>query len=205
MPRKAAFEAELQLPMTQLMLAIESEMKKNKVPLLTKPKAIVSRIYRDVRFSANKSPYHNFIGASLHRNGGKTAPGVLYVHVAEKEQFAAVGFWQPERPILTNWRLQMQAKPKVFLEIVKQLKSKKLELADTHKLQRMPRGFEAQESSAIGEYLKFQSFIVMHKLTKAEAMAPELPRQISRFALDALPLLKYGWAIPEAKPTVFLD
>ena len=205
LPRKSTFEEELQQPMTQLMLAIESEMKNNKVPLLTKPKAIVSRIYRDVRFSANKSPYHNFVSGTLHRNGRKTAPGVLYVHVAEKEQFAAVGFWQPERPALTNWRLHMQAKPKEFLEMIKQLKNKKLELADMHKLQRMPRGFEAEESSSIGEYLRFQSFIIMHNLTKAETMSPELPQIVTRFALDALPLIKYGWAIPEAKPTVFLD
>jgi len=205
LPRKAIFEEELQAPMTQLMLAIEGELKKNKLPLLTKPKAIVSRIYRDIRFRADKSPYHTHLSGALYRNGKKDAAGGLYVHVGEKSQFAAVGFWQPERPVLTNWRLRMQADPKAFLSMIKQLKSKKLVIEDTHRLQRMPRGFEAAEGSAIGEFLRFQSFVIMRSMAKEETMSPDMPRAVARFAMDAKPLLEYGWAVPEAKPTVFLD
>ncbi len=204
-PRKALFEEQVQWPMTQLMLAIEAEMKKNKVPLLTKPKGVLSRIYRDVRFSADKSPYHTFVSGALYRNGKKDAQGVLYVHMGEAEQFAAVGFWQPERPVLTNWRLRMQDDPKGFLGMVKQLKSKKLELASDHRLQRMPRGFEAEEGSAIGEFLRYQSFVVMRKIVKEEALSKELPKVVVKFALEAKPLLEYGWAVPEGKKEMFLD
>ena len=92
LPRKATFEQELQRPMLQLILAVESEMKKRKIPLLSKAKAPLSRIYRDIRFSANKSPYHTFVSGTLHKQGKKTAAGALYIHVGEKEHFAAVGF-----------------------------------------------------------------------------------------------------------------
>ncbi len=112
LPRKATFEEKLQEPMLQLILAVESEMKKAKVPLATKPKAPLTRIYRDIRFSANKSPYHTHVGATLHRHGKKTEPGALYVHIGENEHFLGIGFWQPERPLLTNWRLRIQAEPK---------------------------------------------------------------------------------------------
>jgi len=205
LPRKATFEQELQRPMLQLILAVESEMKKRKIPLLSKAKAPLSRIYRDIRFSANKSPYHTFVSGTLHKQGKKTAAGALYIHVGEKEHFAAVGFWQPERPVLTNWRLRMQAEPKAFLNMLKQLKGKNLSLDGGHSLQRMPRGFETEMDSTIGEYLRFQSFVIMHPLAKSDVMSAKLPQLVASFAADAKPLLDYGWAVPVTKPTVFLD
>jgi uncharacterized protein (TIGR02453 family) len=204
-PRKAIFEEQLQGPMTQLMLAIEAEMKKNKLPLLTKPKGVLSRIYRDIRFSADKSPYHTFVSGALHRNGKKDAAGALYLHMGEAEQFAAAGFWQPERPVLTQWRLRMQEEPKEFLGMVRQLKSKKLELENTHRLQRMPRGFEAEDGSAIGEFLRYQSFILVRKMVKEEVLSKELPKIVAKFAMGARPLLEYGWGMPEGKKEMFLD
>jgi len=201
LPRKATFEKELQEPMMLLLQAIENEMKKNNLPLRMKPKGMLSRIYRDVRFSANKDPYHTFLSGALFRNGRKTAPGVLYVHMAEKEHFAAVGFWQPDRAALTSWRVRMQADPEAFFRMIKQLKNKNFSLDDAH----LPRGFEGTEGSPIGEYLRFQSFVIMRPITKAEMTSPELPQLVARFALDAKPLLDYGSKVPEEKPTVFLD
>jgi len=205
LPRKAIFEKQLQEPLTQVLLAIESELKKSQLPLLAKQKGMLSRIYRDVRFSANKDPYHTFLSGTLVPNGRKNAPGVLYVHVGEKEQLTGVGFWQPERPALTNWRLRMQAEPEIFLSMINQLKKKGLALDDAHRLQRMPRGFEAQDDTPIGEYLRYQSFVITRPITKAEVMSAELPHLIARFALEAKPLLEYGWKLPVQASTEFLD
>jgi uncharacterized protein (TIGR02453 family) len=203
LPRKPVFEEQLQKPMTQLMLAIEGELKKNKVPLLTNPKAILSRIYRDIRFSADKSPYHTYVSGAFYRNAKKTAPGALYVHIGAKEHYAATGFWQPERPVLTNWRLRMQGEPKEFLSVVKALKNKKLEISGSHCLQRMPRGFESMEGSPIAPYLRLQSFAIMRPIKPEEAMSAQLPGLVARFALDAKPLLEYGWGVPEKKADFF--
>jgi uncharacterized protein (TIGR02453 family) len=203
LPRKPIYEEQWQKPMTQLMAVLETEMKQNKIPLQRNPKAVLTRIYRDIRFSADKSPYQNFVSGALRRNGKKAAPGVLYVHMGANEQFAAVGFWQPERPALTNWRLHMHAEPKAFLTMLKQLKSKKLEIDPSHKLKRMPRGFESAEGSPIGEFLRFQSFVIMRPLTSSETLSPQLPKVITRFALDAKPLLDYGWSVPEQKTDFF--
>jgi uncharacterized protein (TIGR02453 family) len=166
---------------------------------------VLFRIYRDIRFSADKSPYHTHVSGALYHNGNKKAPGALYIHIGEKEKFVGAGFWQPERSLLTNWRLRMQAEPGKFLEVVKQLKRKKLEISRSHHLQRMPRGFEAMEDSPLAEFLRLQSFVIMRPITPDEAQSPHLPRQIARFAMDALPLLTYGWSLPTAKPSVLLD
>lgn len=205
LPRKALFEEQLQKPMAQLLYAIERELAKKKLPLAANPKSVLFRIYRDIRFSEDKSPYHTHVSGSLSRNGKKNTPGMLYVHIGEKEQFAGTGFWQPERAALTNWRLRMQAEPKKFLDIVKQLKRQGLELSNTYSLKRMPRGFEALEKAPLAEFLRLQSFVVTRPMTKTEVLSPDLPVQIARFALAAKPLLDYGWALPEAKPPVLMD
>ncbi len=205
LPRKPIFEEQLQKPMARLLFAIERELAKKKLPLAANPKSVLFRIYRDIRFSEDKSPYHTHVSGALSRNGKKDTPGMLYVHIGEKEQFAGIGFWQPERPALTNWRLSMQAAPKKFLEVVKQLKRKGLELSNTYSLKRMPRGFEALEKSPLAGFLRLQSFAVIRPITKAEVLSPDLPLQIARFALAAKPLLDYGWDLPEAKPHQLMD
>jgi uncharacterized protein (DUF2461 family) len=99
----------------------------------------------------------------------------------------------------------MQAKPANFLAVIKQLKRQKLQIATSHRLQRMPRGFEALGTSPLAEFLRLQSFVIMRPITDSEALSPNLPRYIARFAIHALPLLAYGWSLPEAKPAAFLD
>jgi uncharacterized protein (TIGR02453 family) len=205
LPRKPVFEERLQRPMAELLYAIERELRTKKSPLATDPKATLFRIYRDIRFSADKSPYHTHVSGALYRNGNKRSPGVLYVHLSETEKFAGAGFWQPERPLLTNWRLRMQAEPGEFLAVVKQLKRKKLEISMSHRLQRMPRGFEALEDSKLAEFLRLQSFVIPRPISEDEALSPNLPSHIAGFAMDALPLLAYGWSLPAAKPAVLLD
>ncbi len=98
----------------------------------------------------------------------------------------------------------MQAEPAKFLEVIKQLKRKKLQISTSHRLQRMPRGFEAVETSPLAEFLRLQSFVITRPISDSEALSPNLPHKIARFAIDALPLLAYGWSLPEAKPAVFL-
>ncbi len=205
LPRKEILEKELQKPLMALLLTVEAEMKKNKVPLATKPKGILTRIYRDIRFSTDKTPYHTHVGGTLHRNGKKDSHGAIYVHVSPESVFAGAGFWQPERPVLTNWRLRMQAEPKGFLDMARKLKNKKLEISSEHRLQRMPRGFETAEGTAIAAYLKLQSFTVARTISKDEAGTTKMANIVTEFVLNALPLLEYGWSVPAAKPQVFLD
>jgi hypothetical protein len=45
----------------------------------------------------------------------------------------------------------------------------------------------------------------MRKIVKEEALSKELPKVVVKFALEAKPLLEYGWAVPEGKKEMFLD
>jgi uncharacterized protein (TIGR02453 family) len=67
-------------------------------------KDTVFRIYRDVRFSPDKSPYKTHIGAYLARGGRKSPRGGYYVHLEPGHSFFSGGIWCPEAPLLRALR-----------------------------------------------------------------------------------------------------
>ncbi len=204
-PRKSLYEEHLLQPMLSLLAGVESHLIKGKIPLRVSPKAGVFRIYRDIRFSSDKTPYKTHVGGILYKDGKKDAPGLLYIHLDEKESFAAAGFWQPEREYLAKWRLKMQESSKEFTRTLNQLTKKDIPVELSEGMKRMPRGFEAMAETDLAPYFKLQSFVVHRPLTSADLSSAKLPSLIAKFAGDAKPLLDYGWSIPVSKPQVFVD
>ena len=184
-PRKPTYEEQLLQPMLSLLAGVEAHLVKAKIPLRVSPKAGVFRIYRDIRFSSDKTPYKTHVGGILYKEGKKNAPGLLYVHLDEKESFTAAGFWQPEREYLTKWRLKMQEAPKEFGKMAQKLSQKGFPIQMSDDLKRMPRGFDAMAESEIAPYFRLQSFIVERKLSAAELASAKLPALIAKFAADA--------------------
>jgi uncharacterized protein (TIGR02453 family) len=70
------------------------------------------RIYRDIRFSKDKSPYKTHIGINFHHRSGKEVqtPG-FYLHLSPGESFFAAGVWHPGQEPLTRIREAIAAKP----------------------------------------------------------------------------------------------
>ena len=75
--------------------------------LYPKDKNPLTRIYRDIRFSSDKTPFHTYLGASLRGSPAKASLGELYIHIEAEQPFVAAGFWMPERPFLHVWRERM--------------------------------------------------------------------------------------------------
>ena len=70
------------------------------------------RIYRDVRFSKDKSPYKTHVGLDFrHRIGRDVHAPSFYLHLQPGETFAAVGVWHPDRGALEKIRTAITAKP----------------------------------------------------------------------------------------------
>ena len=80
-------------------------------------KKCVFRIYRDVRFSTDKRPYKNNLGASINP-GGKMAvvPG-YYIHIEPGRSFVGGGMWMPPAPELGKIRQEIDYNQKEFLKI----------------------------------------------------------------------------------------
>ena len=192
-PRKAIYDGEVLEPMRRLVGAVAAALAEAGLPLAGDPRRAVFRIYRDVRFSADKRLYKTHAGAVLTRSGEKRDPGLLYLHLAPGESMVAAGFWHPQPPLLARLRRAILDDPAGFLAMAEGLKANGHPLASDHRLSRPPRGFEAARGTAVADYVCWTSFTARAGLSDAEMESPALVRHILGFARTAWPLLEWGW------------
>ena len=192
--RKDLFEELVLHPMQQVAFEAAAACRKRGVPLYAREKSPTTRIYRDIRFSANKDPFHTHMGAGLKRLG-ETGMGELFIYISPDSSFVGAGFWMPERPFVHAWREAMAREPKKFLAVVASLAKHGLELSLEKPLQRLPRGYWQLEGTPIEEHLKLVSYTTHRKLKLSEVSSPKLIELVADFAVAAKPLLEYGWAL----------
>src|SRR5262245_849613 len=122
------------------------------------------RIYRDVRFSKDKSPYKNHGGVQFRHALGKDAhaPG-FYMHFADDEVFYGGGIWMPESDALTKVRRAIEGNAKGWKKITEDKGFTKAfsDGVEGEALSRPPKGFDA-EHAYIND-IKRKSFFVMHQ------------------------------------------
>src|SRR5215470_3062646 len=104
-PRKEQYESLIKTPMLELVGCLNAEFAKSAPDYVTPPEKSVFRIYRDTRFSHDKTPYKTHIAAIFPRNGAERMRGAcLYFHFTEKELLAFGGVYAPERDELLAYR-----------------------------------------------------------------------------------------------------
>jgi uncharacterized protein (TIGR02453 family) len=159
-----------------------------RIPSDLEAKKCMFRIYRDVRFSKDKRPYKNNLGAHV-QPGGKKAHGCgYYIHVEAGRAFLAGGIWQPEAPELAKIRQEIDYNWPEFKKIISSATFKKHfgELDTEDKLAREPKGY-AKDHPAI-EYLKLKSFTVSAELTDKEIMSKDYQKKAKEIFKAMLPL-----------------
>jgi uncharacterized protein (TIGR02453 family) len=194
--RKELYERELLAPLKALTLDAAGAMRKAKIPIDADPSRVGFRIYRDVRFSLDKSPYKTNLGTYLPYRGIRGAPGGLYIHIEPKASFVVVGFYCLDKEPLQRWRAAMAAAPERFAAVVRALEKNGVEIAtagDT--LKRMPRGFETFADSSIARYFRLASFIASDKVPDETVMDKRLIDAGVTLAKKAKPLLEFGWGL----------
>ena len=188
------FEAAVKQPMAALIAAVSAELARRGVPLEGDPKRSGFRIHRDVRFSADKSPYKTQIGAVWYRQGsGKDGAGVLYFHLAAEGCFTAAAFYHPEPDVLDSIRERIRVHPERFLAMQGELASAGLQLSPADSLTRMPKGYEDLKAAEIAPALRLRSFLVKRDLTSKQVHGPGLIAAVATMGADAMPLLRFGW------------
>ena len=140
------------------------------------------RIYRDVRFSRDKTPYKTNIGIQFRHESGKDvhAPG-YYVHISVGECFIGAGSWMPDRDALLAYRRAVSERPNEWLALKQIAESDDWNL-DGHrdKLKRPPRGFSAADPMI--EDIKRKHFIVTHPMDFDDVIGPDfVDYSIERF------------------------
>jgi len=137
------------------------------------------RIYRDTRFSKDKSPYKTNFGASLGMGRGSQKGG-YYLHIEPGKSFLAGGIYMPESSVLKQVRKEISLYGDDFLSIInnKDFKKHFPELNQDDKLVKVPQGFEKEDPMA--EYLKLKNFIVIYHLKDEEVLDKNVIKNLTR-------------------------
>lgn len=154
------------------------------------PKKCVFRINRDIRFSADKSPYKTNFGINLNPAGKGEEFCGFYLHIEPGNSFFAAGVYMPQPQSLAAIRQEIDYNFPAFKKIVdaKSFKAAFGKLSGD-KLSRPPKGYDA-ENPAI-EYLKHKSFIVQVSLSEKELLDPALLKNLTRVSKDMMPLVSF--------------
>ncbi|MGC2694741.1 MAG: DUF2461 domain-containing protein, partial [Candidatus Angelobacter sp.] len=142
-PRKEKYEALIKAPMLEFIASLNEEFARFAPAYITPPEKAVYRIYRDTRFSPDKTPYKTHIAAIFPRSSAVKREGaVFYLHFTEKELLAFGGVWGPDRDELLAYRTLLQEHYQEFQAILADKKLKRLTGAlEGEQLSRMPKGF----------------------------------------------------------------
>ncbi len=145
------------------------------------------RIYRDTRFSKDKTPYKTNIGASLGMGKGSQKGG-YYLHLEPGKSFIAGGIYMPESSVLKTLRKEISLYGKEFLNILNNKEFKKYfsELDQDDQLKKVPQGFEKEDPMA--EYLKLKSFIVVYNLSDKEISDKSASKNLAKIFKVMKPL-----------------
>ncbi len=148
------------------------------------------RIYRDVRFSKDKSPYKTHAGIHFRHEQAKDAyaPG-YYLHIEPGEFFAGLGIWHPQGPALRAIREHIVAEPKAWKAAIGGKRFREtLELAGDS-LTRAPKDFDPEHPAV--EDLKRKDFIGLTALTKSFVTSSDLPKELAKIYRAGTPLMRF--------------
>jgi uncharacterized protein (TIGR02453 family) len=147
-------------------------------------KDCVFRIYRDVRFSHDKSPYKTNMGAYIARGGKSSLLAGYYVHFEPDASMLAGGLYMPPPETLRKVRDEIYYQADGFKKIIYQKKFLECfgQIEDTEKMKNPPKGFSKDFPDI--ELLKFRNYAVMHKVPDDEALKENyLEYSLSVFSL----------------------
>jgi uncharacterized protein (TIGR02453 family) len=187
-PRKGDYERLLKEPLEALCAALGERFEASGLPLRADPARSPFRIYRDVRFSADKSPYKTHVSASFPWAGEGGGVGA-YFHFQPGEMLAGGGMWHPEPAQLAAWRRVVDTD----LDTVRAaLESPEFASTFGHvsgdSLKRVPTGFAADHPGA--ELLKLKDVTFGRNLSDDDVLSPGLPDVLSSTFAASIPVLR---------------
>ena len=155
--------------------------------LKTDARKSLFRIYRDTRFSKDKTPYKTNFGAGLGMGKGSKISG-YYVHIEPGKSFLAGGIYQPESAVLKEIRKEISMNSDEFLKILQQddFRNNFRGLSVESKLHRVPTGFEKDDPMA--EFLKLKNLIVVHPVSDEALMRDDAAANFAKIFKSIKPL-----------------
>jgi uncharacterized protein (TIGR02453 family) len=144
------------------------------------------RIYRDIRFSQDKSPYKTHAAAHFpHQGSGKdaSAPG-YYLHMEPRSCFAAAGLWHPDPRTLMKVRMAIVERPHEWQAVRRSSLT-----VEGDRLSRPPRGFDPDHQFV--EDLKLKDFVTSVSFTDKQVCSPRFVLDFARACQKMSPLMRF--------------
>ncbi len=180
-------------PFLEFIADFSPELKKINPYYLSIPRPVggsLFRIYRDVRFSNNKTPYKTHAAAQFNHTDGKNvhAPG-FYLHLEPGNVFAGAGIWKPDSKTLNKIRQKMVDEPAKWKRAIGGKLIKSMGTLEGDKLSRPPRGFDPDHP--LVEYLKMKDILVLLPLSEKDVCSPDFMARFTRCCRASWPLVKF--------------
>ena len=180
--RREEYERYVRGPMVEIIAHLAEDFRSFAPDLVASERASLYRVYRDTRFSADKSPLKTHIAAVFPWRGLAKHEGAgLYFHVAPGEVWAGGGMYMPRGPQLHLVREHIAARHRRLRAIV-QHPSFRREVGEIEgeKLSRVPHGFPKDHPAA--EYLRYRQFLAGREYPASFAVSPRFyPRLLALF------------------------
>jgi uncharacterized protein (TIGR02453 family) len=190
-PRKEIYEEKVKGPMLELVTALMQRLANFAPDYLADPNKAIYRIYRDTRFSKDKTPYKTHIAAIFkHRDLEKHSGAGFYFSVAPDEIEVGGGVYMPLPEHLLAIRNYLAENHAEFRRIAAARDVRRL-FGDVtgDSLSRVPKGFAADHPAA--DLLRMKQFLLFRTLEASLATTPKLFREVlSRFEVMA-PFLEF--------------
>ncbi len=127
------------------------------------------RIYRDVRFSNDKTPYKTHFSAYIAKGGKNSKQAGYYIQVGSDEFFFGAGVYSPEKEDLKLIRQEILYQPDTFTGILKEKENLGFILFEEDKLKNGPKDFP--KDSPYSELLKYKHFLLSGNLNKKDVLS----------------------------------
>nr|WP_315247864.1 DUF2461 domain-containing protein [uncultured Flavobacterium sp.] len=169
--------------------ALLHELSKTDVLETSSGKKSVYRIYRDIRFSKDKTPFKTFWGGSYTRATAARRGG-YYFHLEKENSFFAGGFWGPNAADLKRIRTELDHDSESFKKI---LNSKAFRntfgTLQGEQLKTKPKGFDVDHPAI--DLLRFKQFLIIKRFTDDEVLSPQFLEQALETMQNMRPFFDY--------------
>ena len=194
--RKVEYERLLKEPLEALCVALGERFEQRGIPLTSDPRRSPFRIYRDVRFSRDKSPYKTHVAANFPWSdpapvGQAEAHGGVggYFSFSPAESYIGGGMWHPERERLAAFRRIVDQDPeRVMAAVADPAFVDAFKNVHGDSLTRVPQGFDKDHPRA--ELLKLKDVVFGLELSEEDVFSPGLPDVIAEAFSASVPVLR---------------
>ena len=190
---KKRYQADVRDPILRFVAGFEPHLHQVSPHFVADPRPVggsLFRIYRDTRFSKDKTPYKTSAGVHFYHAAGHDVPAPgFYMHLGPGEVFAGGGLWQPDSTTVGKVREAIVAQPKRWERAVSGKEfTTQFELWG-EKLKRPPSGYDPHHPFI--EDLKRKDFVVTAPLSEEAACGPDFMDRVTEICRRAGPFMEF--------------